>query len=201
MRSKVSTVEAVAARWVAIEHRRQRGTQHARISTLVAQRDADVARGDPVAPRTREAFGQPRAPATLADRRSCDPATRAPPRRPAEVPFARDWRLSNHRGSSRRPAMRTATSAPEHSRSATRLRAGRCRPPLAVAAVARSARRAPTCRSLKYYCATTAIGCADVPQSTNARTSNERRRHRLGPAPRRGRGDVHQAPPSGQDAA
>ena len=62
-RSKVSTVEAVAARWVAIEHRRQRGTQHARISTLVAQRDADVARGDPVAPRTRDAFDQPCAPA------------------------------------------------------------------------------------------------------------------------------------------
>ena len=45
--------------WVGIEHRGQRGTQHARIRTLVTERRADAGGGDPVAPAARDAFDQP----------------------------------------------------------------------------------------------------------------------------------------------
>ena len=54
---------------------------------------------------------------------------------------------------------------------------------------ARSASRGRACRCLRC-CATTATICAGVAWSASARTSNERRRHRLGTAPGVGRGGV-----------
>ena len=45
--------------WVGIDHGRQRGTEHARISSLVAERRAYAGVHDPMVSRARDAFDQP----------------------------------------------------------------------------------------------------------------------------------------------
>ena len=52
-------LQARVTGWVAIEHRSQRGTQHARIGTLVTERGADAGGRDAVAAAAWDAFDQP----------------------------------------------------------------------------------------------------------------------------------------------
>ena len=96
------TLEAAAAGWIGIEHRRQGGPQDAGIGALVAQRGADAGSGNAVASRAGDAFDetvQPQPPQVVGH------AARRPGlRRDAEQRrhLGGSWRLSNPLGNSRK---------------------------------------------------------------------------------------------------